>query len=56
MGNKPLSDDELLDKCGTDEIISSTDLGIQSADSSGLVMLSEGFNVLAYSDDRGDNI
>lgn len=48
--NEPLSDDELLAKCDSDEPITSSDLVISQSSSDGLKAYTEGFNVLSHKD------
>lgn len=52
--NIALSDDELLAKCGTNQHISTADMGVEPVDTSGLKALNEGFDVLHYAD-NSDN-
>lgn len=49
---KPLSDDELLAKCGKNEPFTNDELDIKDENSNGLVSLQEGLNILTYSGDK----
>lgn len=51
----PLSDDELLAKCGTTEPITTTDMGVSPIEKSGLQTITEGVNVLHYTKNEKEN-